>query len=639
MKDGFIRVAAASPALLVADCDYNAAEIVKTAWRASTEGARLLVTPELGLTGYTCGDLFMQETLLEKAEEALRIVCRETADLQLVLVLGLPLRFGGKLLNCAAVLFGGQVLGFVPKTHLPNYGEFYEQRQFSSGGILQGLVDIPHIGQVPLGTNLLFQCEEMPEFVLAAEICEDLWVPSSPSVGHAMAGATLVANLSASDEVVGKADYRRNLVLSQSAKLVCGYVYADAGRGESTTDLVFSGHHLVAENGTLLSEAKPFSGDMALSEIDLARLYGERCRLNTFPAAINEDYAVVYFSLEMAETPLSRPISKTPFLPGDEQELAARSETILSIQAEGLQKRLAHTGAKKVVVGVSGGLDSTLALLVAARAFKLLGRPSGDILAVTMPGFGTTERTKSNAEALCKALGVTLRSVDITESVRRHFADIGHDEADHSVVYENAQARMRTLVLMDLANQQNGFVVGTGDLSELALGWATFNGDHMSMYGVNAGVPKTLIRSLVAHEARRNPALGAVLEDVLNTPVSPELLPPEGGEISQQTEEIVGPYELHDFFLYYMLRWSFRPYKIARLAFVAFAGAYDEKTILRWMEVFYSRFFAQQYKRSTLPDGPKVGSVALSPRGDWRMSSDAVGRAWLEEIHALRAKL
>lgn len=635
MKDGFIRVAAFSPLVRVADPRYNAAEIVKAAWRASTESAQVLVTPELSVTGYTCGDLFGQGVLLDEAEAVLGTICEETADLNLLLVVGLPLRHRGKLYNCAAVISGGNLLGVVPKTHLPNYGEFYELRNFSPAFAGIEYLASGHWQGVSIGTRLLFTCDQMPAFKLAVEICEDLWAPAPPSADHAAAGATLIANLSASDETVGKAGYRRALVSGQSARLVCGYVYADAGKGESTTDMVFAGHNLIAENGVLLDESPLFSGDIAISEIDLGRIAHERQRLTTFPAAEARDYYTIHFDLDPVQTPLSRSVSPTPFVPVGEDDLGSRCETILSIQAAGLAKRLAHANAKTAVLGISGGLDSSLALLVTARAFASLGRPAADIIAVTMPCFGTTRRTRGNAEKLCEALGVTLLTIDITATVRSHFADIGHDEGDHSVVYENAQARVRTLELMDIANQRGGLVVGTGDLSELALGWATYNGDHMSMYGVNASVPKTLIRHIIAYEAARREEARAVLQDILDTPVSPELLPAEGGEISQQTEALVGPYELHDFFLYYMLRWGFSPGKILRLTLIAFEGRYDEAAILPWMAVFYRRFFAQQYKRSCLPDGPKVGSVSLSPRGDWRMPSDAVSDAWMRELDQL----
>lgn len=635
MQDGFLTVAAASPALKVADPAYNAEQIILTAQQAAAQGVRLLVTPELGITGYTCGDLFGQQLLLRGALEGLQAVARATAELNLLLVVGLPLLHDAKLYNCAAVLYGGRVLGLVPKSHLPNYAEFYEQRQFTpafrgieayTGGWLR---------DIPFGTDLLFQCTEMPALRLAVEICEDLWVPAPPSARHAAAGATLIANLSASNETIGKAQYRRDLVAGQSARLVCGYVYADAGFGESTTDLVFSGHHLIAENGALLAESPLFGGKMSISEVDLQRLAQERHRLTTFPPADAQGYQTIRFSMDTSITRLTRAISSTPFIPGDAAVLDARCETILSIQAAGLAKRLQHTGANCAVLGVSGGLDSSLALLVTARAMEHLGRPASDILAVTMPAFGTTRRTRSNAEQLSRAIGASFQTIDITDTVRSHFNDISHSEAELSTVYENAQARIRTLVLMDLANQKNGLVIGTGDLSELALGWATYNGDHMSMYGVNASVPKTLIRHIVAYEAATHPHLQEVLQDVLDTPVSPELLPATEGEISQKTEDIIGPYELHDFYLYYAIRWGFGPAKVLRLAEYAFDGKYNRDTILQWLNVFYRRFFAQQFKRSCLPDGPKVGSVSLSPRGDWRMPSDASAALWLADLDKL----
>lgn len=632
MRDGFIKVAAGTPAVKVADCHGNAQQILELAHAANKQGVKVLVTPELGITGYTCSDLFLQQTLLQSALEAFEHLCAHTKTLDMLLLVGLPLVHGGKLYNCAAVLHKGAVLGLVPKTHLPNYAEFYEERLFTpafegvqtyTGGFMQN---------VPFGTDLLFCCKNLPGFVLGVEICEDLWVPSPPSIRHTVAGAVVIANLSASNEVIGKDSYRRSLVSGQSARLVCAYLYADAGGGESTTDLVFSGHNIVAENGAILAETKLFTSELATSDIDVQRLAYERRRLTTYPPENSSGYAQIPFAFETAKTVLSRAISPTPFIPGSADALDGRCETILRIQAAGLEKRLRHIGAKTAVIGVSGGLDSSLALLVAARAMQNLGRPASDILAVTMPAFGTTSRTRSNAELLADAIGATFKTVDISASVRQHFADIGHSETDLSVVYENAQARMRTLVLMDMANQTGGIVVGTGDLSELALGWATYNGDHMSMYGVNASVPKTLIRYIVAYEASVKPHLAPVLQDVLATPVSPELLPAENGEISQQTETIVGPYELHDFTLYYALRWGFTPGKIYRLAQLAFADTYKSDVILKWMQVFYRRFFAQQFKRSCLPDGPKVGSVSLSPRGDWRMPSDAIATAWLQEL-------
>ncbi len=637
MKDTMVRIAAIHCPSHLADCTQRAEELVKAAEQYAKQQVQILLTPELGLTGYTCGDLFFQTPLLEAVLHSLQYICQKTAHLPLLLVVGLPVRFEGKLYNCAAFIAGGTVLGLVPKTHLPNYGEFYELRQFNSGEGINATLHLPPFGEIPFSNRLLFCCKEMPGLRVAAEICEDLWVPNPPSVQHALAGATVVLNLSASNETVGKADYRKMLVQSQSARLCCAYAYADAGYGESTGDMVFSGHHLLCENGQILSEAPPFSQEPALADIDIELLLQERCRLNTFPAN-TQDYRRVEFHLNEKTDSLLRIISKTPFVPHSPSVLRERCETILTIQAEGLRRRLDHTAAKTAFVGVSGGLDSTLALLVAARAFSLLSKDNSGIVALTMPGFGTTNRTKNNAHSLCKALGVHLQEVDITPSVRQHFLDIHHPETLQNVTYENAQARMRTLVLMDMANQNAGLVVGTGDLSELALGWATYNGDHMSMYGVNAGIPKTLVRSLVAHEAERLPVLAEVLRDILATPVSPELLPPKEGEISQETEQIVGPYELHDFFLFYMLRYGFSPKKILQLALHAFGKEYTEAEILRWMDVFYRRFFSQQFKRSCLPDGPKVGSVSLSPRGDWRMPSDAIATAFVSQIQALIEK-
>ncbi len=638
MKDGFLKAAALSPALRTADCAYNAQQIVAALTACAARGVKLAVCPELSLTGYTCGDLFFQHTLQQAALDGLARIVKASASLDLVALVGLPVSVGGKLYNCAAVVCRGRLLGLVPKTSLPNYGEFYEKRHFTPGEKRVRTVTL--CGQeAPFGTSLLFACRQLPEFTLGVELCEDLWSALPPSTFHALAGATVIANLSASDETVGKAEYRRALVENQSARLLCGYLYASAGHGESTQDMVFAGHDLIAENGALLAEALPFSGGAAETELDCARLTAERAR-NTSFAPADEGYTVVPFDLIPAETPLTRHIDPAPFVPGDPQRRAERCELILKMQADGLVRRLEHTRAKAAVIGISGGLDSCLALLVTVRAMQPLGRPASDVLAVTMPCFGTTKRTRSNAELLCQALGVSFREVDITATVRSHFADIGHDEGALDVTFENGQARVRTLVLMDLANRSGGLVVGTGDLSELALGWATYNGDHMSMYGVNAGVPKTLVRHLVRSEAdaAADPALRGVLLDILDTPVSPELLPAKDGEIAQRTEELVGPYELHDFYLYYVLRFGFGPGKIFRLARAAFAGRaeYTDAVLYRWLRNFYWRFFAQQFKRSCLPDGPKVGSVTLSPRGDWRMPSDAAAAAWLAELDALR---
>ena len=643
MRDGFVKVAAGTPSIRVADCRYNAESCFTLMREADRQGVRVLVLPELCLTGYTCGDLFLQETLLRGAEEALSTVLEATKHLDMVTALGLPVRFENKLYNCAAVIHKGVILGLVPKTHLPNYGEFYEARWFAPGPAETRQVTL--CGQsVPLGSRQLFFCQDLPELVLGVELCEDLWAVEPPSTRLAALGATLILNLSASDEVVGKADYRRALVTGQSARLVCGYVYADAGEGESTTDLVFTGHNLIAENGALLSERR-FASGLTISEVDVARLAYERRRMNTYPSRDGREDALLHglwrtgFSLESATTTLTRYISPTPFVPEDAADRAERCEEILKVAALGLKKRLEHTHAAAAVVGLSGGLDSTLAVLITAVAMQMLNRPATDIIAVNMPCFGTTDRTKSNAVQLAERLGCTLKTIDISEAVRRHFKDIGQSMSDHDVTFENGQARERTQVLMDVANQCGGLVVGTGDLSELALGWATYNGDHMSMYGVNASIPKTLVRHLVGYvcgdKAESEPELSHVLADILDTPVSPELLPAVNGQISQKTEDLVGPYELHDFFLYYAIRWAFPPRKVLRLAEHAFGRTYDRSTILKWEKTFYRRFFTQQFKRSCLPDGPKVGSVTLSPRGDWRMPSDAVAALWLDELEGL----
>lgn len=636
MKDGFIKVAAATPEIRLADCKFNGEQIVRAIEAAQAQGAKVLVFPELCLTGYTCGDLFLQDLLLCAVEEALQSVMKQTADKDILCLVGLPLRRESRLYNCAAVFCRGELLGVVPKRNIPNYSEFYELRHFSPAG--DGVEWITLAGQeVPFGQNLLFCCRELPEFVVAAEICEDLWVPQSPSIRHAAAGATILANLSASDETIGKSDYRRMLVEAQSAKLVCGYLYADAGEGESTTDLVFSGHNLIGENGTILAESALFQNGILYSEIDVQRLMSERRRMNTYPAVPAEEYLRVAFSMSLAETALTRRVEMRPFVPEDGADRKKRCESIFAMQVNGLKKRLAHIGAKTAVIGISGGLDSCLALLVTVKTMDALHRSRKDILAVTMPCFGTTKRTKTNAEILCERLGVTFRTVEISESVLLHLRDIEHPTDVYDAAYENAQARERTQVLMDLANQTGGIVIGTGDLSELALGWATYNGDHMSMYGVNASIPKTLVRYMVDYVARDagDAKLFEVLMDILDTPVSPELLPAKDNEIAQKTEDLVGPYELHDFFLYQVMRMGFAPAKVYRLAVYAFRGVFSPDVIKKWLRTFYWRFFAQQFKRSCLPDGPKVGSVTLSPRGDWRMPSDACVRLWLDEVEKL----
>ncbi|MCD8053487.1 MAG: NAD(+) synthase [Lachnospiraceae bacterium] len=642
MQDGFVRVAAVTPSIKVADPVYNREQVVAAMQEAVAEGAKIVVFPELVMTGYTCGDLFLQKLLLDRTHDELMEVAAATEELDALVFVGTPWVHKGRLYNCMAALNRGEVLGLIPKTYIPNYGEFYEKRHFTPGNEETFDVDITdeegdEIG-VPLGTNLLFQCEDFPDLIVAGEVCEDLWSANPPSTRHALAGATVIVNSSASDEATGKAAYRRSLVTGQSGRLICGYIYASAGEGESSQDLVFSGHDMIAENGELLAEATRFRNGIIYGDLDIDKLVSERRRNTCFGPVDDERHETITFSLNVTETKLTRTFPQTPFVPGGQRDRAERCEEILSIQSMGLVKRLAHTGCKHAVIGISGGLDSTLALLVTVRAFDRLNLPREGIVAVTMPCFGTTDRTYRNACRMATATGATLREIPLAESVRTHFRDIGHDEAVHDVTYENGQARERTQVLMDIANQVGGLVIGTGDMSELALGWATYNGDHMSMYGVNVGVPKTLVRHLVRCYADTcgDEALAATLQDVLDTPVSPELLPPEDGKISQKTEDLVGPYELHDFFLYYMLRFGFPPRKIYRLALRTFEGSFDAETIWKWMRTFYRRFFAQQFKRSCLPDGPRVGSVAVSPRGDLRMPSDACGRIWLEEVEHLR---
>lgn len=642
MRDGFFRVAAVTPEIRVADPVFNRERICERIEEGEALGAGLMVFPELCVTGYTCGDLFLQYPLIRSAREQLLKIAECTRDKHMLVFVGLPWEHGGKLYNAAAALCGGKVLGIVPKTYLPNYSEFYEQRHFTAGTD-ELLVTEWEGEQVPLCTDLLFRCREIPELVIGAEICEDVWSPCPPSIRHALAGALVIANCSASDETVGKDSYRNSLITGQSARLMCGYVYANAGEGESTQDLVFGGHNIIAENGAMLAKSKRFSPEAIYGDLDLERLGSERRRTNTYPARQEDGHLAIEFSLDTAgmeekqQKKLFRFIGSRPFVPDDAGERSRRCEEIFTIQAMGLKKRLQHTGCTHVALGISGGLDSTLALLVTARAFDMLKIPRKQIHAITMPCFGTTDRTYQNACRMARKMGASLTEVDIKSSVLRHFEDIGHDPAEHDVTYENAQARERTQVLMDIANQVNGLVVGTGDMSELALGWATYNGDHMSMYGVNASVPKTLVRHLVRYCADTcgEEALQAVLLDVLDTPVSPELLPPEDGVISQKTEDLVGPYELHDFFLYHMLRFGYMPSKIYRMALMAFAGEYDGQTVGKWLNVFYRRFFAQQFKRSCLPDGPKVGSVAVSPRGDLRMPSDASWRIWMEDLEKI----
>ena len=637
MRHGFIKVAAATPDIRVADVDYNKEQIIKQMDEAAKAGAKIIVFPELCITGYTCSDLFLQDILLNGAKKALVEIAKQTKELDALVFVGVPLAVGGELYNVAAALNHGNILGFTTKSFLPNYGEFYEMRQFRPGP--KKAETILFDGkEIPFGPQLLFVEKQMANLIVSAEICEDVWSPVPPSIEAAREGATVIVNCSASDETIGKASYREALISGQSARLISGYIYANAGEGESTTDLVFGGHNLIAENGTILAEAKRFSNGIIYTEFDVQKIANERRKNTTFTETQEHVLPRIPFGLEQTETILTRTFPSRPFVPRDDQERAKRCEEILTIQAMGLKKRLAHTHAKSAVVGISGGLDSTLALLVTAKAFDALGLERSGITAVTMPCFGTTDRTYQNACKMSLKVGATLREVRIGDAVMQHFKDIGHDPQDHSVTYENSQARERTQVLMDIANQTGGLVIGTGDMSELALGWATYNGDHMSMYGVNASVPKTLVRHLVHYYADtcEDPSLKEVLYDVLDTPVSPELLPPKDGEIAQKTEDLVGPYELHDFFLYYFLRMGYEPGKIYRIAKLSFAGEYDDETIYKWLRTFCWRFFSQQFKRSCLPDGPKVGTVALSPRGDWRMPSDACATLWLSQIENLK---
>lgn len=631
MKHGFIKVCAATPNIRVADVEFNTEQIIKAIKNSSEMGSMLTVFPELCICGYTCGDLLMQDVLLNAAEKAIEKIAEATKGVKTPVFIGAPVRCCGRLYNCAVAVCEGRILGIVPKTFLPNYGEFYELRNFSRPP--EKNVEMTFAGQQTVfGTKLIFGSDSIKEFTVAAEICEDLWAPGSPSVRHAQAGANIIVNLSCSDETVGKADYRNNLVKMQSGKLVCGYVYCDAGDGESTTDMVFSGHNIIAENGSILAESKLFENGLIYSDIDVGFIESERRKIASgYFCGTEENYDFIPFNGNYSAAEITRKFPKTPFVPAD--GVGERAELILSIQAKGLEKRLIHTGAKTAVLGISGGLDSALALLVTVRAFNSLGKDLNDIVAVTMPGFGTTGKTKNNSLKLIESLGVNGRTISITNTVKCHFKDIGHRLDDYDVTYENSQARVRTLVLMDVANKTAGLVVGTGDLSELALGWATYNGDHMSMYGVNCSVPKTLVKHLIKHEADRlGGACGCVLEDILATEISPELLPPENGEITQKTEDLVGPYMLHDFFLYYALRKGYGPDKILYIAEKTFVGMFETSVIEKWLKVFFKRFFSQQFKRSCLPDGVKVGSVSLSPRGDWRMPSDASGKLWVDDI-------
>ena len=632
MRDGFVKVAAGTPKIKLADCRHNAEQIFTLMREASRQGVRILVLPELCLTGATCGDLFLQPTLLKGAEDGLATILEATKHLDMVTALGMPLCRMGKLYNCAVVIHKGSILAVIPKTDLSPA----QRRCFTPAP--DGCRSLSLCGQAPsFDSTITFRCDNMTELTLAVEFGDDLFSYNPPSHRLAAAGANLILSLSAHRETVGEATRVRNAVLAHSAHLLCGYVMASAGEGESTGDAVYSGHNLIAENGTLLAQRR-FASGLVVSEIDASALVCERRRNPGFPADTGNCFTM-HFALEPSTTTLTRKISVSPFLSAEESERLEQCDEMLRIAALGLKKRLEHTGAKTAVIGLSGGLDSTLAILITTLAMKLLGRPTEDVIAVTMPCFGTTDRTRDNAVELASLLGCTLKRIDISEAVKQHFRDIGQSMNDHDVTFENAQARERTQVLMDIANQAGGLVIGTGDLSELALGWCTYNGDHMSMYAVNAGIPKTLVRQLVHHvcgdKAGSEPALANVLADILDTPVSPELLPAVNGTISQKTEDLVGPYELHDFYLYYIVNQAFPPRKVLRLAEHAFGRAYDRATLLKWLRSFYRRFFSQQFKRSCMPDGPGVGPISLSPRGGWIMPSDAVASLWLDELEGL----
>ena len=640
MKHGFLKVACATPKIKVADCSYNANEMIDIAKAANDKHVKVLVFPELCITAYTCADMFFSNVLLDGALKALKKYIKETKELDLLSVVGLPMFYENKIYNCAAVVKGGELLGIVAKSNLPTYGEFYEGRYF---------VPCPDENfsysfegkEVPFGRHILFSCRTMPLLKLGIEICEDIWVNTPPSNMLSIAGATLLANLSASNEVVAKDEYRRILVSSQSAKTVSAYIYANCGEGESTTDVVYSGHSIIAENGSIISERIPFdfeSEKFITAEVDLEKISLERRRRNTVTTNVDKHIVNVPFDLEIEETQISRHIDPMPFVSSDKDKLARDIKTIRSIQAYGLKQRLESAQINKCVIGVSGGLDSTLALLSTVHTFKIMGKDTKDIIAITMPCFGTTERTKNNACALADALGVTLKEIDICDAVKNHLESIGHDLLTYDSVYENAQARERAQILMDVANGENALVVGTGDVSELALGFTTYGGDHMSMYALNSGIPKTLIPHILAFYAEdyNNPELTNLINDVIDTPISPELIPAKDGKISQITEDIVGPYELHDFFLYYMLTYHYSPEKLFRIAQIAFEGKYDSESILSCLKIFTKRFFSQQFKRSCIPDGPKVFGISLSPRGDLRLPSDASSTEWLRLIDEIK---
>ena len=663
MTYGFIKTACASPSLKVGDCKFNSEQIISAVKAAAKNGAQIIVLPELSITGYTCGDLFFQRTLQISAQEALKEIVAKTKTVNAIVFVGLPLPMTEGIYNCAAALFKGQLLALFAKSYLPNYGEFYERRQFTpfQQNMETQFISFAGFENVPFGTDILIQDKNNPSVTIGCELCEDLWVPVPPSSRHVLNGATIIANLSAGNEIIGKADYRRSLVKSHSARSLCAYLYANAGKDESTQDMIFAGHNLIAENGTLLSQSELFSDATVYADIDVERLCQERRRTTSFGFSannnnFNSDYVIVDIEMDGASAAagkkgaggvrnikspknFDRYVDPHPFVPSNQEKRTQRCLEVITLQAQGLAKRLRHINCQSAIIGLSGGLDSTLALLITCRAFDSVGIARSKITAITMPCFGTTDRTYNNACTLAKECGATLKEIRIADSVRQHFKDIGQDESVHDVTYENGQARERTQILMDYANKTNGIVIGTGDLSELALGWCTYNGDHMSMYGVNSSIPKTLVRYLVewfatASEDSKNTKFADVLKDILDTPVSPELLPPKDGVISQVTEDLVGPYELHDFYLYYLLRFGFSPAKIFFLAQQS-KLPYSKEVMLKWLKTFYRRFFSQQFKRSCMPDGAKVGTINLSPRGDWRMPSDASAAMWLEEVEAL----
>ena len=631
MKNGFVKVAACSLEVVVADTYFNAKKIVEDINIAFQKQVKVLVFPELSISGYTCGDLFYQEVLLNSSLKALEKIERATKDKDMIVFVGLPLRVHDKIFNCAAALFDGKLLGIIPKTYLPNYNEFYEKRQFHPAEDKTFLINV-NGEEVPFGTKILFSSKILPSLKIACEICEDIYVMTPPNVQHALAGATVIVNLSASNELVGKAKYRRSVVSSTSSRLSVGYIYTSSGASESTSDTVFGGHKMIAEGGAILAESKLFDDELLVSELDINTIVYERAKTANQPKH-NPDYLVVEFDQSFVKTELTRTFPKYPFVPNGD-EIAERSELILNMQAHALARRVVRAHAKNVVLGISGGLDSTLALLAAVKAMEVLGRSPEDVIGITMPCFGTTEHTKSNAIELMELLGVTSKTINIQKSVLQHFEDIEHPVDLYDVTYENSQARERTQILMDYANKSGGLVVGTGDLSESALGWATYNGDHMSMYSVNCGVPKTLVAHIIRYKASVSEGkLKEILLSIADTAISPELLPPDAeGNIAQKTEDKVGPYILHDFFLYYIVRKAMRPSKVYRIAKLTFAELFDNETIKKWLTVFIKRFFAQQFKRNCVPDGVKIGSVSLSPRSDWRMPSDASAEVWLRDL-------